>query len=517
MQHTDDIDLLLRVLPPPLADALGQHHDLSQLIEIVLDLGRVAEARFPNGRVWLAEDIVTREDLSRACDPLGRFSGDNRAGIERTLHRISAIRNRSNEIIGLTCRVGRAIHGTVEIIRDVIESGRSTLLLGRPGVGKTTLLREAARVLSDDAGKRVIVVDTSNEIAGDGDIPHPAIGRARRMQVATPSKQHAVMIEAVENHMPEVIVIDEIGTEAEAAAARTIAERGVQLVATAHGHSLENLLSNPTLSDLLGGIESVTLGDDEARRRRTQKTILERRQPPTFDVLVEIQDQNRLAVHHDVARVVDAMLRKQAAAPEIRLRSPDGTVEVRPAPVVPRATEARPSRTRRKPLRIYPYAVGEERVTRAIRALRAPISVARSLKNADLVLTLRTYARRQPPKLQEAISRHLPIHLLRNQSVAHIEAFLSELLDQETADADGTDAITEAEEAARLVRESGESVSLAAHPAQVRRRQHEIAERQGVLSISRGREPHRRVVLLPASSRADHGSEEAGVDASGGQ
>lgn len=513
MQLTDDIDLLLRVLPTKLRDALSEHPDLPDLIEVILDLGRVAEARFPDGRVWLAEDPITREDLARAGEQLGRFSEDNRAGIERTLHRISAIRNRSGEVVGLTCRVGRAVQGTVEIIRDVIESGRSTLLLGRPGVGKTTLLREAARVLADDAGKRVIVVDTSNEIAGDGDIPHPAIGRARRMQVAKPSRQHAVMIEAVENHTPEVVVIDEIGTEAEAAAARTIAERGVQLVATAHGHSLDNLLSNPTLSDLLGGIESVTLGDDEARRRKTQKTILERRQPPTFDVLVEIQDRSQLAVHHDVAKVVDAMLRKQPTPPELRIRADDGSVEVRPAPQETPLKEGRPAR--RRPLRIYPYAVGEERLARAVRALRAPVSIARSLKSADLVLTLRTYARRQPPKLQEAIERGVPVHLLRNQNVAHIEAFLSELLEEhQTERTDRGDAIAEAEAAAQLVRESGESMSLAAHPAAVRRRQHEVAERQGVLSISRGREPNRRVVLLPPPVGAPANGETI-ADASG--
>lgn len=512
MHHTDDIDLLLRVLPENLRDSLSDHADLPDLIEIILDLGRAAEARFPGGQVWIAEGTISREDLARATDRLGRFSDDNRAGIERTLHRISAIRNRCGDVVGLTCRVGRAVHGTVEIIRDVIESGRSTLLLGRPGVGKTTLLREAARVLADDAGKRVVVVDTSNEIAGDGDIPHPAIGRARRMQVAAPARQHAVMIEAVENHMPEVIVIDEIGTEAEAAAARTIAERGVQLVATAHGHSVENLLSNPTLSDLLGGIESVTLGDDEARRRGTQKTVLERRQPPTFDVLVEIQERNRLAVHHEVARVVDAMLRKQAAPPEIRLRGSDGAVEVHPAVEAAAPPKSRPAR--RRPLRIYPYAVGEERLARAIRALHAPVAVARSLKGADLVLTLRTYARRQPAKLREAMARDLPVHLLRNQSVAHIEAFLSDLLDEGRDPAPGGDAIAEAEAAARAVRESGESMSLTAHPAAVRRRQHEVAEQQGVLSISRGREPHRRVVLLPPPLRAD-APNGAGVDASG--
>ncbi len=513
VHHTDDIDLLLRVLPTSIRGPLAHHPDLECLIEIILDLGRAAEARFPDGSVWLADEVVDKDDLAEATSQLSRFSDDNRAGIAATLHRISAMRNRSGQVVGLTCRVGRAVHGTVEIIRDVVESGRSALLLGRPGVGKTTLLREAARVLADEAGRRVIVVDTSNEIAGDGDVPHPAIGRARRMQVAKPSRQHAVMIEAVENHMPEVIVIDEIGTEAEAAAARTIAERGVQLVATAHGHTLENLISNPTLSDLLGGIESVTLGDDEARRRKTQKTVLERRQPPTFDILVEIQDRTRLAVHHDVAAVVDAMLRKQAAPPEIRVRAPDGTVEVHPP--APPPTTATPVRAkRRRPLRIYPYAVGEERLTRAIRATQAPVSVARSLKGADLVLTLRTYARRQPPKLKEAIARNLPVHLLRNQSVAHIEAFLSELLQEAHGLADGGDAIAEAESAARSVRENGESVSLTASPASVRRQQHEVAERQGVVSISRGREPHRRVVLLPAphgeeTMRADR------IDASG--
>lgn len=297
---TDNLDLLLQVLTAQLRAALEQHPDLDQLLEVVLDLGRRPEARFPNEALALDEASVERETLRYVTERVGSFGKDNRAGIERTLHRISAIRNRQGEIIGLTCRVGRAVIGTVDIVRDVIESGHSILLLGRPGVGKTTLLREAARVLADELHKRVVIVDTSNEIAGDGDIPHPGIGAARRMQVPVPALQHAVMIEAVENHMPEVVVIDEIGTEAEALAARTIAERGVQLIATAHGNTLDNLLQNPTLCDLVGGIQAVTLSDEEARRRGTQKTVLERKAPPTFDVLIEIQDKDRLAVHRDV-------------------------------------------------------------------------------------------------------------------------------------------------------------------------------------------------------------------------
>src|SRR6187399_3703734 len=311
-------------MPPVLKDALLRQSDLKNLIEIVLDLGRQPEAHFPGRAVYLSDQTITREDIEYAIHRVGSFTQDNRAGIEGTLHRISAIRNRREVVVGLTCRVGRAVYGTVDVLRDVIESGKGILLLGRPGIGKTTLLRESARVLSTELKKRVIVVDTSNEIAGDGDIPHPGIGDARRMQVRVPAEQHAVMIEAVENHMPEVIVIDEIGTELEAGAARTIAERGVQLVGTAHGNNLDNLMLNPTLSDLIGGIQSVTLGDEEARRRRTQKSVLERKAPPTFDVIVEIVDRERVAVHADVADTIDAMLRGDQVSPELRWRDEEG-------------------------------------------------------------------------------------------------------------------------------------------------------------------------------------------------
>jgi stage III sporulation protein SpoIIIAA len=349
-QHkvTDNLHQLLEVLPPRLRVCLEREERLDDLLEIVLDLGRPAEARLPGRVVELcpssstnrevvavdpassaalpgaaamdpdcddAKNEVTDKDIEHVTSRIGEFGEDNRAGIERTLHRISAIRNRKARIVGLTLRIGRSVYGTVDIIRDIVEGGRSILMLGRPGVGKTTKLREVARILSEEFKKRVVIVDTSNEIAGDGDIPHPAIGRSRRMQVRRPEEQHAVMIEAVENHMPQVIVIDEIGTEQEAFAARTIAERGVQLVGTAHGNSLENLLLNPTLSDLVGGIQSVTLGDEEARKRGTQKTVLERKAPPTFDVIIEILEVDKLAIHHDVARVVDKLLRGQQPRP----------------------------------------------------------------------------------------------------------------------------------------------------------------------------------------------------------
>ncbi len=332
---TDDLDALLDALPPEIGRRMRSLERVGSVIEVVMDLGRRPEARFGGGgEEILLDREIGPEDIQFVVEHVGSFGEDNRAGIERTLHRISAIRNRNGKIVGLTCRVGRAVFGTIEIIDDLVESGQSILIMGRPGIGKTTMLREAARVLADDLDKRVVIVDTSNEIAGDGDIPHPGIGRARRMQVRTPDLQHAVMIEAVENHMPEVIVIDEIGTELEALAARTIAERGVQLIGTAHGNNLDNLMLNPTLSDLIGGIQTVTLGDDEARRRRTQKSVLERKAPPTFDVVVEIQDRDRVAVHADVAETIDAMLRGDALAPEMRWRDEGGVhrSQARPRP-----------------------------------------------------------------------------------------------------------------------------------------------------------------------------------------
>src|SRR5438093_444543 len=387
---TANLDALLPALPPEIVARPRTFDTRSDLLEVVLDLGRRPEARFTHGEEELLEREVTEADIAYVIEHIGAFGDDNRAGIERTLHRISAIRNRAGKVVGLTCRIGRAVFGTIDIIRDMAESGQSILLLGRPGIGKTTMLREVARVLADDLGKRVIVVDTSNEIAGDGDIPHPGIGDARRMQVRTPTEQHAVMIEGVENHMPEVIVIDEIGTELEAAAARTIAERGVQLVGTAHGNTLDNLMLNPTLSDLIGGIQTVTLGDEEARRRGTQKSVLERKAPPTFEVVVEIQDWHHVIVHPDVARTVDNLLLGRKVHVQVRQRDDRGQVTMAGQEIEEEETLAEvrevmglgeelptyrvPSAAGLQPLHVYPFGVSRPKLEQAIRDMRLPVT-----------------------------------------------------------------------------------------------------------------------------------------------
>jgi stage III sporulation protein SpoIIIAA len=488
---------------------LAEYAEHDVLLEVVLDLGRPPQARFLEHTDDLPGPQVSREDIDYVITHVSVFGKDNRAGIERTLHRISALRNRVGTPIGLTCRVGRALFGTVDILRDVIEQGKSLLLLGRPGVGKTTLLREAARLLADDLGKRVIVVDTSNEIAGDGDIPHPGIGRARRMQVPSPTEQHAVMIEAVENHMPEVIVIDEIGTEAEALAARTIAERGVQLIATAHGNTLDNLLRNPTLSDLVGGIQAVTLSDEEARRRRTQKTVLERKAPPTFDVLIEIQDRDRLAVHHDVATVVDGVLRGRAVRPELRVRTAEGGFEVRQPdiPVEPEpfgfqaeADQQRdmPARRSRRPIaRIFPYAVNRNRLEQAIQRCRVPASLVEDLDLADLIVTLKSQEKHQSRRLRDAQARGVPLYTVRHNTVTQMEQTLRLIFDRGDRRSSDASAMREAEVAIREVLEQSQPVELTPQNNYLRRLQHQLAERYGLTTESKGVEPHRRVVIYP--------------------
>jgi stage III sporulation protein SpoIIIAA len=324
-----DLEKLSQVFPDYIKKSLKETNGESRLIEIILDLGRRPEGRFLFESVYLSEQIVSWQDLDYTTKRLGKFSNDNRAGIERTLHRISCIRNRQGIIIGLTCRIGRCVVGSIDILRDLLDSDHSLLLLGKPGVGKTTLIREISRVLSDEIQKRVVIIDTANEIAGDSDIPHAGIGRARRMQVSRTEYQHNLMIEAIENHMPEVIVVDEIGTEFETLAARTIAERGVKLVGTVHGNSLENLIKNPTLSDLIGGIQYVTLSDDEARRRGTQKTILERKFLPAFPIAIELNDKNFWTIHEKVEDSIDRLLQRQESRSQSRSTTKEGRMQIK--------------------------------------------------------------------------------------------------------------------------------------------------------------------------------------------
>jgi stage III sporulation protein SpoIIIAA len=504
---TDDLDALIDVLPGQIVQTVRGRPNNFELLEIVLDLGRVPEARYPGEEVILSEAEITQQDIDAVVSRIGEFTADNRAGIERTLHRISCIRNRKGQIVGLTCRVGRAVFGTIRIIEDLVRTEKSVLLLGRPGVGKTTMLREVARFLADELNKRVVIVDTSNEIAGDGDIPHPGIGSARRMQVPAPELQHKVMIEAVENHMPEVIIIDEIGTDLEAAAARTIAERGVQLIATAHGNALENIIMNPTLSDLVGGIQSVTLSDEEARRRGTQKAILERRAPPTFDILVEIQTFNKVAVHADVAEVVDAILRGYSVPPEIRELDATGEVRIGAA-VSHTAASHRDTRDRAGPetaaagtreRRIYPFGVLRQRLAQALRETRFPAQIVDHLDDADVVITIRPYYRRKPQTLHDAEARGIPIYVVKSNTTIQLEQVLLTMRSDRTGDPVMA-ALKEAEDAIGQVINVENAVDLNPQNAYVRRLQHMLAQRYNLASRSLGKEPHRYVRIMPGDS-----------------
>ncbi len=520
---TDDLDALMGVLPSEISEAILEENDSSNLLEVVLDLGRAPTARFLKGEAVLLEKEISREAIDFVGSKVSQFDDDNRAGLERTLHRISAIRNRRGDIVGLTCRVGRAVYGTTEIIKDLIEDNKSLLILGRPGVGKTTMLREAARILAD--AKRVVIVDTSNEIGGDGDVPHPAVGRARRMQVAKPSLQHEVMIEAVENHNPEVIVIDEIGRELEAIAARTIAERGVQLIGTAHGNSLENLLLNPTLSDLVGGIESVTLSDEEARRRGTQKTVLERRSPPTFDVLIEIQTRDRLAIHLDVATAVDALLRGHPQTPEIRSRDENGEIRIKKASkaitrhqtsggmlrqrgdtdyessgkmVSSMATQPieEPRRENLQEIRIYSYGVARNRLRQAARQLNVPIQTETDLHQAQAVVTLRHHFRKRTHAIVEAENLGIPIYVLRSDTRSQLVRFLSGLFNLSQAKSvkpDDEVTLERTQYAIKTVLDGERWVELDPASSYIRRLQHQMARQANLLSYSHGKEPNRRV------------------------
>jgi stage III sporulation protein SpoIIIAA len=554
-QVVDNLEAFIEIFPAEIAAALGERKDIGDLLEVVLDLGRPPEARFPSEQVSLSDIEVTHDQIAHVVDHVGHFGDDNRAGIERTLHRISVLRNRAGEPVGLTCRVGRAVYGSVRLIEDLVRSGKSVLILGRPGVGKTTILRETARVLADEADKRVVVVDTSNEIAGDGDVPHPAIGRARRMQVANTSLQHNVMIEGVENHMPEVIVIDEMSTELEALAARTIAERGVQLVATAHGNTLSNVVSNPTLSDLVGGTQTVTLGDIEARRRRTQKTVLERKHDPTFDIVVEIRERNVVTVHPEVGIAVDRMLRGISIPQEERRLQPDGSVETQieeipgteseftPAPFevgdVGRNRSGRggggsrdwPDQADRirggyepgevsgqfddadapKPVvtKVFPFGIPKSAINEIIVETNSPVAVVDFADAAEIFVTTKSHYSRRPTAVRRAERDGVMVHVLRRGTKEQIKQFLKRFSQnripaQNGINADYDDleqggrareALKETESAIGRVVSGERRVELMAQPPFVRRLQHGLAARNNLGSASMGKEPSRRVVI----------------------
>ncbi|NPC51819.1 AAA family ATPase [Corallococcus sp. AB032C] len=516
----NDFALLVAVLPPSLQEAVRRLPE-AELLEVVMDLGRPPEARLVHGVARLSEAPVDQEALQAVLAHVGEVGGDNRAGIERTLHRVSAIRNRQGRVVGLTLRVGRAIQGTIDMLRDLVESGRNLLLLGRPGVGKTTKLREVARVLADALGKRVMVVDTSNEIGGDGDIPHPGIGGARRMQVSRPDRQHDVMIEAVENHMPEAIVVDEIGTAAEAAAARTIAERGVQLVATAHGNTLENLVLNPTLSDLVGGVQTVTLSDDEARRRGTQKTVTERKGTPTFDIVVEMVNRDEVRVHRDTGGAVDRLLTGVEVGGEKR-RQQDGAVHVEAAPRVVEATPPGgrvPKGTpalgapRPGPTRIAAHAVSRELLERVLRDLPVEAVVVGRPENAEVVLTLRSRA--NSPRLRRAAERvgARVLAIKRNSATEIRRALRTEFHLLEGVDpADVHAAVTDVEAAIQRVLAEGISLSLAPRPSRLRKLQHTLVVKNHLEAVSVGSEPVRHLVLYPLGTVLTEASDTAPED-----
>lgn len=525
----DGLPQLLDILPPVVREKLVLSPRLNDLVEVVLDYGRPAEARYKDGFERWSNVIVSEHDIEWVIKNIGEFGEDNRAGIERTLHRISAIRNRTGKFIGLTCRIGRALEGTIDIIDDIVRSGKSILILGKPGVGKTTKLREVARVLADEVNKRVVIVDTSNEIGGDGDVPHPAVGSARRMQVRNPSFQHSVMIEAVENHMPEVIVIDEIGNQNEAEAARTIAERGVQLIGTAHGQTLENLMLNPSLCDLVGGIQAVTLSDDEARRRGTQKTVLERKAPPTFDVVIELIDYDRLAVHHDVMKTVDTLLRGVQPRPEVRVRTGIGIVEVVQQEEQETIDEAafkerfpalgkrggeesrsqRQAQKREKPLehvtnkkhepsvlRVFPYGIARTRLERAIRENKVSAVITNDIHQADAVIAIRSVATNKPSRLRE-VTRTLPTVVVKSNTFTQIAGALDDLVRGAPEKDLEAGALKEATEAVATVLHTGRAIELSPQDARIRKLQHQVIEGKHLASESVGLDPDRRLRVLP--------------------
>nr|YP_009297345.1 hypothetical protein Eryt_022 [Erythrotrichia carnea]AOM66688.1 hypothetical protein Eryt_022 [Erythrotrichia carnea] len=548
MLITDDLSALLESLPPFVREPLEDHPQKESLIEVVMDLGRRPEARFPDRPEYLSNEMITCNDLNYCIKRIGNFSGDNRAGIERTLHRISCVRNRDGSIVGLTCRVGRAIFGT---IRDLLQTGKSLLLVGKPGVGKTTAIREVARVLANEMQKRVVIIDTSNEIAGDGDVPHSSIGRARRMQVSEPELQHHVMIEAVENHMPQVIIIDEIGTELEASAACTIAERGVQLVGTAHGNYLNSLIKNPTLSDLVGGIEYVTLGDDEAKRRGTQKSVLERRTTPVFDIAIEIHERYSWIIHENVEQAVDCILQGKDVPIQKRTFNPIGqtiidyssniskvdlnanvnwkdlefnfqtkknsqTIKSEESLVnspIHEKTSEKLQTFKTKALAIYSYGINTRHVDNIIAMFHLPIVTTRKVEKAHFILSVRSHVKHNTQIRHIAKMKKIAIWTVRSTSVLQILRALYCILNWEIKTLDvnkltliapkvGTLNELEVFEEVRLAIEKfviphRVTVELLPRNVAMRRLQHELIRHYKLKARTVGEEPDRKLRIYP--------------------
>lgn len=512
LDNRKDLDILLKLLPDKICENINNNVISSDLLEIIIDIGRQPEARFNTGTINISQSPISIADIELITNKLGDFTDDNRAGIEKTLHRISAIRNRNGKIIGLTLRVGRAIYGTIKIIEDLIHSGKSILLIGKPGVGKTTMLREIARVTADESKKRVVVVDTSNEIGGDGDIPHTGIGQARRMQVPSPSLQHAIMIEAVENHMPEIIIVDEIGNELDALAARTIAERGVQLIATAHGNTLENLMANPTLTDLVGGLQVVTLGDEEAKKRNSQKTILERKSPPTFDILIEIHGWTEVAIYHDVSKMVDQILRGKEFKPELRKINKDGNIgliksipddlsanQINNEPKIIQSNYNHDNHKENDILRILPYGINKGRLQEVVNDSKKNVEIVNDVNEYDLLITTKTYYRRKTKALLTAEKTGKPIYVLRRNSYNQIQTLFNSLFKnkyQIKKNENIKNGMEEAKIAIDKIGNGKNQINLNPQSAYIRYLQHEIAEQNGLDSFSTSKPTKGRYVTI---------------------
>jgi len=527
LRFHNDFNKLTEILPKDIVSFLN-NTNIDDIIEIVLDLGRNAEVRHSDGKTeYMESRLVTEEDLQETISKIQPFTHDNRSGIPGTLHRISAIRNRQGKVVGLTCRIGRVVTGTIECIKDFVIQNKSILFLGRPGVGKTTKLREISRLVSDELGKRVVIIDTSNEIAGDGDTPHSAIGRARRMQVPQPEMQKDIMIEAVENHTPEVIVVDEIGTEAEAQAARTIAERGVMLIATAHGNNLESLIKNPILSDLVGGVSSVTLGDDEAKRRGSQKTVLEREKQPTFDIVMEIVDRNTLAVYKNTSEAVDYILRGWPIRPEIR-KVDEGYKEPKKDIIEEiNKLDEKVSAFSGESLKfsfsrqdyvkevkdfkkIYIYAVSRTVIEKIIERLDLHAEITRNIEDADVVIAHKAFSKGGNKILSVANDYRLPIYYVRSNSMAQVQKVVKEALKITDSDCciqgycDETEiALNEAKEAIQRVINEKIDIELTPKNQQIRKLQHELIEQYNLKSESVGDDEERRIKILHREDVSD--------------